>query len=125
MFCGIANVAFETARQGDNLPYGRSVDAMLSGGGLDSLLRVTIAAGEVGLKRVGDRVDIRHRKPNLVSDLPSAPNARQLRNLSASWQTSAPMWMTLWSRPGRKSPLKLLVSGTKQTFGSLADKSVA
>jgi hypothetical protein len=55
----IADLAFETACPGDDLPHRRSVDSVLSGSGLNGLFRVAIAAGEVGLKRVRNGVWLR------------------------------------------------------------------
>lgn len=65
----VTDLAFKTAGPGYNFPHRRSVDAVLRGSGLNSLLRIAIAAGEVGLKRVRDCVDVCHGKPSLLGNL--------------------------------------------------------
>jgi len=65
----VADLAFETASPGDDLPHCRSVDAVLRRSGLNRYFGIAIAASEIGLKGVRDCVDIRHGKPGLLGDL--------------------------------------------------------
>lgn len=63
MLGDIADLAIQTTGTGDDFPHRRGVHAVPGGSGLNGLFGVAIAAGQVGLKRIRDGVDILDGKP--------------------------------------------------------------